>query len=83
MIGIYQIIIDRLRFTDHSDRTADACRVAGKFTDGIHGIIAANIEEPADIKFLKFAEKYRINRIFERFRQFVATGTEIGTRGMS
>ena len=49
MIGIYQIIIDRLRFTDHSDWTADACRVAGKFTDGIHGIITANIEEPADI----------------------------------
>ena len=82
MVGIYQIIINRLRFTDHADRTANACRVAGKFTDGIHRIIATNIEEPTDIEFLKFAEKCRINRIFERFRQFVAAGTEIGTRGM-
>ena len=83
MVGIYQIIINRLRFTDHADRTANACRVAGKFTDGIHRIIATNIEEPTDIEFLKFAEKCRINRIFERFRQFVAAGTEISTRGMS
>ena len=82
MISIYQIIVDGLWFADHADRTADTCSIAGKLADGIHGIITADIEEPADIELFKFAEKCRINRIFKRFRQFVAAGAEISSRCM-
>ena len=49
MIGVYQIIVDCLWFTNHTDRTSNGCGIAGELADGIHGIIAANIEEPADV----------------------------------
>ena len=49
MIGVYQIIVDGLWFTNHTDRTSNGCGIARELADGIHGIIAANIEEPADV----------------------------------
>ena len=83
MISVYQVVVDRFRFTDHTDRTSDGCCIAGKLTDSIHGIVTADIEEPADIQFFKFTEQFRVDRIFQRFREFIATGAKIGTRSVS
>lgn len=49
MIGVYKIIVDGFGLSNYADRTSDVFGIAWKFADGIHGIIAANIEEPADI----------------------------------
>ena len=83
MIRMDQVIIDRLRLADHTDGASNFGRIAGKFADSIHGIISTDIEKPADVHLLKLAEKLRIDRIFERFRQFVTAGTKICARCVS
>ena len=77
-----QVVVNRLRFTDDTDRTADFGCIAGKLAHSIHRVISADVEKPSDVHFLKLAEKFRIDWILKRFRQLVTTGTKICTRSM-
>ena len=78
MVGVYKIVINGLRLTEDTDVAADLFSIAGKLADGIHGIVAADIKEPADIHLLEFLKKLRINRILQGFRKLVTAGAEIG-----
>ena len=74
---MYKVIVNGFRLADHANRAACLSSVSGELTYSVHGVIAPDIEEPADIHFLEFFEKKRVNRIFQRFRQFVTAGTKI------
>ena len=79
MVGVYKIVINGLRLTEDTDVAADLFSIAGKLADGIHGIVAADIKEPADVHLLEFLKKLRINWILQGFRKLVTAGAEIGT----
>src|SRR5699024_5958707 len=76
MVRVYQIVVNGLGLADDTDRAVDLRGIAGKFAHGIHRIIAADIEKPADIQLLKLFKKKRINGILQRFRQLVAAGAK-------
>ena len=52
-------------YWDDTDITSNLLCISGKFAYCIHGIISTNIEEPANVHFLKFLKKLRINRILQ------------------
>ena len=54
VICLDKVVVDRFRHTDDADLISYRSRVAGKFADGVHGIIAPDIEEIAYFKFFKF-----------------------------
>ena len=78
MVCVYKVIVDGLRLAKDTDIAADLPGIAGKLADSIHGIVASDIKEPADVHLLEFTEELRINRVFQGFREFVAAGTKIG-----
>ena len=63
VISVDKIVINSLRLANNADITACHGCIPGKLAYSIHGVIAANIEEPADIHFFKFTEKLRVYRI--------------------
>lgn len=77
MVGVYKIVINGLRLTEDTDVAADLFSIAGKLADGIHGIVAADIKEPADVHLLEFLKKLRINRILQGFRKLVTAGAKV------
>ena len=77
MVCVYKIVVNGLGLADDTDRAVDLRGIAGKLAHGIHRIIAADIEKPADIQLLKLRKKKRINGILQRFRQLVAAGAKI------
>ena len=81
MVGVYKIVINGLRLTEDTDVAADLFSIAGKLADGIHGIVAADIKEPADIHLLEFLKKLRINRILQGFRKLVTAGAKVSAGG--
>ena len=82
VVSMHKIIVNGLRLSDNADVTANHGCVAGKLAHSIHGIVAADVEKPADIHLLKFAEKLWVYRIFQRFRKLIAAGTQVSAWGV-
>ena len=82
MICMNQVIVNGLGFTNHPDGASDLCGVSGKLADSVHGIVTANIKEPANVHLFKLTEKFRVHRILQRFRKFVTAGAKVSPRSI-
>ena len=80
MIRQDQVIVDSLRNTDKANVTSVMGCVAGKLADGIHGIIAANVQKITDLHPVEFVKNGLIKSIRQAFRKLIAAGTEIRRR---
>ena len=83
MIGMHKVIVNGFRFADNADVTADHGCIAGKLAHRIHGVISANIKEPANIHLFKPAEQFRVYRVLQRLGKLIAAGAKISTWGVS
>ena len=75
VVRLTKVVINSFRNTDDTDITADAFTVFGKLIDGIHGIVASDIEKSPDILFFKLIENVYIRRIvINIMRKLVTAG---------
>lgn len=77
---MHQIVVNGLWNADKADVAVNPGCISGQLAHGIHGIVAADIEEPANVHFFEFLEQPWINFVCERFGKFVAAGAEISCR---
>ena len=81
MIGVHEVVVNGFRHAHEADVAADALGVIAQLADGIHAVVAANIEEIADIQLFENGKQLFIDlRMFQTVRQFVAAAAQIGGR---
>ena len=80
MICLHQIVVDGLWHADKSNGRIYFSGITGKLVYRIHGIIAADIEEIADLQLFQFFKETSVYRHFHLFRQFIAARTQICRR---
>ena len=84
VVGVGQIVVDRLGNADKADVAADFGGVVAQFEDGIHAVVAADIEEVADIIAAQHVENFLIDGLhLVAFRQFVAAASQIRSGGVA
>ena len=57
MVGHHQVIVNRLGNAHKADIAANMGTVISQLADGIHAVIAADVEEIADIQFAQDLEQ--------------------------
>mgnify|MGYP000072345385 CR=1 FL=1 len=57
VVGEAEVIIDGLGYTDKTHRTAYLCAVAAELGDGVHRVVAADVEHRADVVLVKQGEQ--------------------------
>ena len=72
MVCVYKIVINGLRLAEDTDITVDLFGIAGKLADGIHGIIAANVQKITDLHPVEFVKNGLIKSIRQAFRKLIA-----------
>ena len=53
VVGQAQVVVDGLGHADEPDAAADLGTVAAELGDGVHGVVAADVEQRADIVLIK------------------------------
>ena len=53
VVGQAQVVVDGLGHADEADAAADLGAVAAELGDGVHGVVAADVEQRADIVLVK------------------------------
>ena len=82
MVGQAQVVVDGLGHTDEPHAAAHTVAVAGKLCDGVHGVVAADIEHRADVVLVKQGEQLdERGRVHIRVRQLVAAAAQIAGGG--
>ena len=82
MIGQAQVVVDGLGHADEPHRTAHPVTVAGQLGDGVHGVVAADVEHRADVVLVKQGEQLdKRGGIGIRVRQFEPAAAQIAGRG--
>ena len=81
MVGAVQVVVDGLGHTDDVAGVAHPLHILADLVAGVHGIVAADIKEPADVHLLEFLKKLRINRILQGFRKLVTAGAKVSAGG--
>ena len=82
MVGQTQVVVDGLGHTDEPHTAADTIAVAGKLCDGVHGVVAANVEHRADVVLVKQGEQLDEGcGVHIRVRQLVTAAAQIAGRG--
>ena len=76
-----QVVIDGLRASDEADLGTEYQRVIRQFLDGIHGIVAADVDEAIDLQFIEDREDLLIGLdVLVDLRQFESAGSQISRR---
>ena len=53
MVGEAKVVVDGLRHADEPHAAAHPVAVAAELGDGVHGVVAADVEHRADIVLVK------------------------------
>ena len=61
MVGDHQVIVDGLGHAHEADVALDALAVLGQLADGVHGIVAADVEEVADVQLFEDGEELLVH----------------------
>ena len=81
MIGAGKIVVDRLGHADKAHRAAHALAVRAQLADRVHRIVAADIENRADVLFGQQRENFfKRRRVFVGIRELHPAGSEIRGR---
>ena len=82
MVGQAEVVVDGLGHTDEPDAAAHLGTVTGEFCNGVHRVIAADVEQRTDIVLVKQGEQLdERGRVHVRVRQLVAAAAQIAGRG--
>ena len=57
MVGDHQIVVDGLGHAHEADVALDALAVLSQLADGIHRVVAADVEEVADVQLFEDGEE--------------------------
>ena len=81
VVGEAEVIIDGLGYTDKTHRTAYLCAVAAELGDGVHRVVAADVEHRADVVLVKQGEQLDVGRgVRLRLGELVAAAAQIAGR---
>ncbi len=83
VVGDHQVIVDGLGHAHKADVAADVCAVIGQLADGVHRVIAADVEEIADVQLLQNLKQLDVDGLAlggVPVGQLVAAGTQIAGR---
>ena len=79
MVGDGQVVVDGLRHADHADVRADMVQIRRELHDGIHRIVAADVDEDLDAVGIERGEDLLVDvGILLKGGQLVAAGAEHG-----
>ena len=82
MVGDHQVVVDGLGHAHKADVALDALAVLGQLADGVHGIVAADVEEVADVQLFQNGEQLFVDGlVLMPVRQLVAAAAEEAGRG--
>ena len=84
VVGDHQVVVDRLGHAHKTDVAADVCAVVGQLADGVHRVVAADVEEVADVQLLQNVKQLNIDGLAlggVPVGQLVAAGAEVAGRG--
>ena len=57
VVGDHQVVVDGLGHAHKADVALDALAVLGQLADGVHGVVAADVEEVADVQLFQNGEQ--------------------------
>ena len=81
VIGAEKVVVDGLGHTHHAAVPIVRLHVTADLVAGVHGVVAAVIEEIAHVVFLKGLQNTPVIRIVRvRIRHFVAAGAQLRRR---
>ena len=82
MVGHHQVVIDGLGNAHEADIALDAVAVLGQLADGIHGVVAANVEEVANVQLFQDGEQLLVNGlVIVPIGQLIAAAAQEAGRG--
>ncbi len=80
-VGVRQVVVDGLRHADADDLVAELIADLGHLVSGVHGIVAAVVEEVADVVRLEyFDEALVLGAVLLEALELVARGAESARR---
>ena len=81
MVGAFEVVVDGFGDADDGNVVVALGKVSRKLVDGVHGIIAANVENAVDSKGSQAAFNVLVDgRFFGDFRKFVSTASQKARR---
>ena len=84
MVGDHQVVVNGLGHAHKTDLAADMAAVIRQLADGVHAVVAADVEEIADVQFLQDLEQLLVDSFSFRgvpVGQLVAAAAQIAGRG--
>ena len=82
MVGQAQVVVDGLGHTDEPHRAAHPRAIAAELGDGIHRVVATDVEQRTDVVLVKQGEEFNERGgVHIRVRQLVAAAAQIAGRG--
>ena len=82
MVGDGQVVVDGLGAADELLLRAGQQGIVKQLADGVHGIVAADVDEHFDVQLIQQFENALIDRlVLMDFGQLVAAGAQEGGRG--
>ena len=61
VVGDHQVVVNGLGYAHKADLAADVGAVIGQLADGIHRVVAADIEEVADVQLLQDLKQLQVD----------------------
>ena len=81
VVGVHQVVVDGLRHAHEADVAADALGVIAQLADRVHAVVAADVEEVADIQLFEDGEQLFIHvRVRQAVRQLITAAPQIRGR---
>ena len=82
VVGDHQVVVDGLGHAHKADVALDAFAVLSQLADGVHGVVAADVEEVADVQLFQNGEQLFVDGlVLMPVRQLVAAAAEEAGRG--
>ena len=83
MIGAVKVVVNGLGNAHYAALVSDGLHIAADLVAGVHGIIAAVIEEISHVVFFEYLKNALIVRVVSlRIRYLIAAGAKLRGRGM-
>ena len=83
MVSDHQVVVDGLGHAHKADLAADMGAVVGQLADGVHRVVAADVEEIADVQLFQDLEQLDVDGLAlggVPIRQLVAAAAQIAGR---
>ena len=82
VVGHHQVVVDGLGNAHEADVALDAVAVFSQLADGIHGVVAANVEEVANVQLFQDGEQLLVNGlVIVPIGQLIAAAAQEAGRG--